>query len=62
MDLNLLTDEELDQSLNEILAEKERRQRLNDIPGQIALLSKAFVNDGGDPQVIQQSVAVTPTP
>lgn len=58
MDLSTLTDEELDDSLNEILAEKERRQRLASIPNQVAELAKRFAADGGDPAVVQDAATV----
>lgn len=61
MDLTLLTDQEIEQNIVDLLGEKERRQRLNSIPGQIELLSQTYVNEGGDPQVLKNRIAVTPT-
>ena len=58
MDLSTLTDEELNDSLNEILAEQERRKRLANIPNQIAELAKRYADDGGDPTVVQDAATV----
>ena len=49
MDISNLTDAELDSAHNDILNEKERRERLKNIPGQVLALSTRFVNDGGNP-------------
>lgn len=49
MDLKTLTDEELDQHRQEVLAEQERRQALATIPDQIAELARKYVDGGGDP-------------
>lgn len=43
-----MTDEQLDQLLNLTLAEQERRQRLKNIPAQVAMLSSQFREGGGD--------------
>ncbi|QBZ73255.1 hypothetical protein SEA_MRGLOOPY_3 [Arthrobacter phage MrGloopy] len=48
MDLHNMTDEELDQLLNLVLNEKERRDRLQMIPQQVAMLSSQFREGGGD--------------
>ncbi|ALY09468.1 hypothetical protein SEA_CARPAL_3 [Arthrobacter phage Carpal] len=48
MDLHNMTDEQLDQLLNLTLAEQERRQRLKNIPAQVAMLSSQFREGGGD--------------
>ena len=58
MDLSTLTDEELNDSLKEILAEQERRQRLANIPNQVAELAKRYADDGGDPAVVQDAATV----
>ena len=49
MDLTTLTDEELAEHLNAVLAEQERRQALATIPDQIADLTAKYVAGGGDP-------------
>ena len=49
MDLQNLTDEELADVENEIVNEKERRQNLATIPGQVAMLSQRFIDGGGNP-------------
>lgn len=49
MNLQDLTDEELDQHRQAVLAEQERRQALATIPEQIAELAKKYVDGGGDP-------------
>ena len=48
MDLHPLTDEELSNHLNEVLAEQERRQRLATIPATISALAAQYVAGGGD--------------
>ncbi|AZF98467.1 hypothetical protein SEA_BEETHOVEN_3 [Arthrobacter phage Beethoven] len=48
MDLHNMTDEQLDQLLNLVLNEKERRNRLQIIPQQVAMLSSQFREGGGD--------------
>lgn len=50
MDLKPLTDEELSDHLNTVLAEQERRRALADIPAQIADLTAKYVAGGGDPE------------
>lgn len=49
MDLSTLTDEELAEHLNAVLAEQERRQALATIPDQIRDLTAKYVDGGGDP-------------
>ncbi|AZS11110.1 hypothetical protein SEA_WAWA_3 [Arthrobacter phage Wawa] len=48
MDLHEMTDEQLDSHLNAVLNEKERRDRLKQIPQQVAMLSSQFREGGGD--------------
>lgn len=47
MDLSTLTDEELADHLNAVLAEQERRQALATIPDQIRELTAKYVDAGG---------------
>lgn len=49
MDLHTLTDVELSDHLNAVLAEQERRQRLATIPATITVLAAQYVAGGGDP-------------
>ena len=56
-DLKLLSDEELESSLNDILNEKERRQRLEAIPHTINELANQFRAGGGNQEVLTQAVA-----
>lgn len=49
MNLATLSNEELADHLNAILAEQERRQALVTIPGQIKDLAAKFIAGGGDP-------------
>lgn len=56
MDLTTLSVEELDDYLNTILAEKERRQRLFDIPQQLATMTARYVADGGDRETALEAV------
>lgn len=48
MDLAALTDEELSDHLNAVLAEQERRQALANIPDQIRDLTAKYVDGGGN--------------
>lgn len=50
MNLQELTDEQLDQHRQDVLAEQERRQALATIPDQIAELAKKYVDGGGNPE------------
>ena len=49
MNLNELSDEELAQHKRDVLIEQERRQSRDQIPAQIADLTKRYVDAGGDP-------------
>lgn len=57
MDLTTLTDEQLADHLNAVLAEQERRQRLAVVPQQIADLTARYVADGGERSTIIDAVA-----
>lgn len=48
MDLSSLSDSDFSDHLNAVIAEQERRQRLANVPEQIAVLASAFIADGGD--------------
>jgi hypothetical protein len=48
MDLTALTDQELTDHENAVLAEKERRQRLATIPATVAQLAAQFREGGGE--------------
>lgn len=48
MDFSTLTDEQLSEHLNDVLAEQERRRALADIPDQIRELTAKYVDGGGD--------------
>lgn len=50
MDFTTMTDEELSNHLNVVLAEQERRQSLANIPGQIQELTNRFIAGGGNPE------------
>ena len=56
-DLTTLTDDEINQNINELLNEQERRQRLALIPTQVADLAQRYTADGGDITVIQQAIS-----
>lgn len=49
MDLQTLSDEELDQHRRDVLAEQERRENLERIPDQITELKTKYAELGGDP-------------
>lgn len=48
MDLKALSDAELGEHLDAVLAERERRAALQRIPGEIATLRQQYVDGGGD--------------
>lgn len=49
MDLTTYDDEELDQLRRDVLAERERRNKVAAIPDQIASLRDEYLAAGGDP-------------
>lgn len=53
MNLRNLTDEELDQHRQNVLAEQERRANLASIPGQITELKQKYIDGGGDPKELE---------
>ena len=52
MNLNELSDEELDTLRIMVLTEQERRQSRDQIPAQIADLTARFLEAGGDPNAL----------
>ncbi|AZF97639.1 hypothetical protein SEA_CALLIEOMALLEY_3 [Arthrobacter phage CallieOMalley] len=48
MDYRDMSDEQLDNHLNEVLNEKERRERIRNIPSQVAMLATQFREGGGN--------------
>lgn len=52
MDLTLMSDEELNNHLNDVLNEQERRKNIAQIPAQIAELKQKFTEGGGDPALL----------
>lgn len=51
-----LTDEGLEDHLNDTLNERERRQRLATVPAQVAQLTAQYVADGGDRDTITAAI------
>ena len=49
MNLNDLSDDDLDQHKRDVLIEQERRQSRDQIPAQIADLTARFIDAGGNP-------------
>lgn len=47
MDLVTMTDKELSDHLNSVLAEQERRKAVTEIPDQIRTLTAKFIDGGG---------------
>lgn len=45
-------DEQLDEHLNEVLQEKEKRARRKDAPAAIYAMAERFIADGGDPNAL----------
>lgn len=59
MDYKTLTDEQLDEARQAILAEQERRANLEQIPATIQELAAKYTDGGGDREELLK--AVTPT-
>ena len=57
MDLTALTDEQLADHLNAVLAEQERRANLARIPTQIADLATRYTAGGGDVETLRDALA-----
>lgn len=62
MDLRTLTDEELDDLRREVQIEQERREKVAQLPDQLAAMTRDAVAAGCDPDVIRGRVddALTP--
>lgn len=56
MDLSALTDTELSDHLNAVLAEQERRAALATIPAQVAALSATYQAGGGDVEALRDAL------
>lgn len=56
MNLSALTDTELSDHLNAVLAEQERRAALASIPTQVAALSVTYQAGGGSVVTLQQAL------
>lgn len=52
-----LTDEGLQDHLNDTLREVERRGRLANVPSQIAAMTAQYVADGGDVEAVKEAVS-----
>lgn len=56
MDLTTLTDEQLDDHRRAVLTEQERRQRLEQLPDQIAGMARDAAAAGCDPDALLERV------
>lgn len=56
MDIENLTDEQLDEHRTEVAREQERRARLAAIPEQVAAAADAWREAGRDPQELVDSI------
>lgn len=56
IDLASLTDEELDAHLRSVLIEQERRQKLQQLPNDLATIARDAVTAGCDPDVLRERV------
>ena len=56
MDYKKLTDEQLDEARQEILAEQERRANLAQIPATIQELAAKYTDGGGDREELLRAV------
>lgn len=57
MDLQTLTDEELQNHKVEVLMECEQRENIRRIPEQIEGLARTYRAGGGDPAVLQEAIS-----
>lgn len=62
MNLNTLTDDELDTLRRDILNEQERRLKVSQLPDQLAAMTRDAVAAGCDPETLRDRVddALTP--
>lgn len=51
MELSNMTDEQLEAQRIAVLVEQERRNRIADMPDQLAQLAREYIAAGGDPEV-----------
>lgn len=56
MDYKSLTDEQLDEARQAILAEQERRANLEQIPATIQELATKYTEGGGDRQTLEDAL------
>ena len=57
MDYKNLTTEELTACIQAATQERDRRQRLEQIPRQMQILTDTYIADGGDPQGLNTTVS-----
>lgn len=62
MDFTTYDDEQLDRLRIDVLNEQERRQRLADVPAQVADLARRYKDAGGDPAADLAEAIVVPDP
>lgn len=58
LNLMQLTDDEAAALLEDVLADRDRRQALATIPTQVAQLASAFVAGGGEQSALEAAIAV----
>lgn len=56
MDLQELSDDELDALRRDVLIEQERRAAIATIPGQVAQLAEKYAAGGGDPATLLYAI------
>lgn len=56
IELQNLTDTEMDALRVQVLTEIERRHRMAEIPTQVAALATAYRDGGGDPDVLLEAI------
>ena len=56
MDPRTMTDDDLDQLRRDVLTEQERRQKLAELPEQVAAMTRDAVAAGVDPDVLRAAV------
>lgn len=57
--LDTLTDTQLDSATRALIAESQRRQRLAQLPVEVQALAVEYIDAGGDPAILADSIRTT---
>lgn len=56
MDLRTMTDDDLDQLRRDVLIEQERRQKVAELPEQVASLARDAIDAGVNPESLRAAI------